>query len=37
MKDILRAPVDITGQFEKWEDEEAELNKKYDGAFPVGP
>ncbi|XP_004852181.2 cysteine--tRNA ligase, cytoplasmic isoform X1 [Heterocephalus glaber] len=29
VKDILRAPVDITGQFEKWEDEEAELNKNF--------
>ncbi|XP_070420610.1 cysteine--tRNA ligase, cytoplasmic isoform X3 [Equus przewalskii] len=29
VKDILRAPVDITGQFEKWEDEEAELNKSF--------
>ncbi|XP_036731870.2 cysteine--tRNA ligase, cytoplasmic isoform X2 [Manis pentadactyla] len=27
VKDILRAPVDVTGQFEKWEDEEAALNK----------
>ncbi|KAI5934901.1 Cysteine--tRNA ligase, cytoplasmic [Manis javanica] len=27
VKDILRAPVDVTGQFEKWEDEEAVLNK----------
>ncbi|XP_010633980.1 cysteine--tRNA ligase, cytoplasmic isoform X1 [Fukomys damarensis] len=29
VKDILRAPVDIAGQFEKWEDEEAELNKNF--------
>ncbi|XP_023374084.1 cysteine--tRNA ligase, cytoplasmic isoform X2 [Otolemur garnettii] len=29
VKDILRAPVDVTGQFEKWEDEEAELNKNF--------
>ncbi|XP_047372748.1 cysteine--tRNA ligase, cytoplasmic isoform X1 [Sciurus carolinensis] len=29
VKDVLRAPVDITGQFEKWEDEEAELNKNF--------
>ncbi|XP_073073417.1 cysteine--tRNA ligase, cytoplasmic isoform X1 [Manis javanica] len=27
VKDILRAPVDVTGQFEKWEDEEVVLNK----------
>ncbi|XP_045039276.2 cysteine--tRNA ligase, cytoplasmic isoform X2 [Desmodus rotundus] len=29
VKDILRAPVDITGQFEKWEKEEAELNESF--------
>ncbi|GAB1301937.1 Cysteine--tRNA ligase, cytoplasmic [Apodemus speciosus] len=29
VKDILRAPVDITGQFEKWEAEEVELNKNF--------
>ena len=27
-KDILRAPTDITGQFEKWEEAEVELNNK---------
>ncbi|TSP90502.1 Cysteine--tRNA ligase, cytoplasmic [Bagarius yarrelli] len=27
VKDILRTPTDITGQFEKWETEEIELNK----------
>ncbi|XP_062405258.1 cysteine--tRNA ligase, cytoplasmic isoform X3 [Sardina pilchardus] len=26
VKDILRTPTDITGQFEKWEDAEIELN-----------
>ncbi|XP_008295614.1 cysteine--tRNA ligase, cytoplasmic isoform X1 [Stegastes partitus] len=26
VKDILRAPTDITGQFEKWEEAEVELN-----------
>ncbi|XP_049637157.1 cysteine--tRNA ligase, cytoplasmic isoform X2 [Suncus etruscus] len=26
VKDILRAPADLTGQFEKWETEETELN-----------
>nr|XP_020024388.1 cysteine--tRNA ligase, cytoplasmic isoform X1 [Castor canadensis] len=29
VKDVLRAPVDITGQFEKWEAEETELNKNF--------
>ncbi|XP_019611216.2 cysteine--tRNA ligase, cytoplasmic isoform X1 [Rhinolophus sinicus] len=29
VKDVLRAPVDITGQFEKWEEEEAELNESF--------
>uniref|UniRef100_A0A2K6G8L2 Cysteine--tRNA ligase, cytoplasmic n=2 Tax=Propithecus coquereli TaxID=379532 RepID=A0A2K6G8L2_PROCO len=29
VKDVLRAPVDITGQFEKWEDEETELNRNF--------
>ncbi|KAM8814082.1 cysteine--tRNA ligase, cytoplasmic [Rhynchonycteris naso] len=29
VKDILRAPVDVTGQFEKWEEEEAELNESF--------
>uniref|UniRef100_A0A452TKZ9 Cysteine--tRNA ligase, cytoplasmic n=1 Tax=Ursus maritimus TaxID=29073 RepID=A0A452TKZ9_URSMA len=29
VKDILRAPVDITGRFEKWEDEESELNESF--------
>lgn len=28
VKDILRAPTDVTGQFQKWENQEAELNKK---------
>lgn len=28
VKDILRSPTDITGQFEKWEAEEIELNKR---------
>uniref|UniRef100_A0A8D1K5G3 Cysteine--tRNA ligase, cytoplasmic n=1 Tax=Sus scrofa TaxID=9823 RepID=A0A8D1K5G3_PIG len=27
VKDLLRAPGDVTGQFEKWEREETELNK----------
>ncbi|XP_074086922.1 cysteine--tRNA ligase, cytoplasmic isoform X2 [Macrotis lagotis] len=27
VKDILRVPADVTGQFEKWEDQELELNK----------
>lgn len=27
VKDILRSPTDITGQYEKWEAEEIELNK----------
>ncbi|KAM5316950.1 cysteine--tRNA ligase, cytoplasmic [Glossophaga mutica] len=31
VKDILRAPVDIAGQFEKWEEEEAELNESFRG------
>uniref|UniRef100_A0A665TR59 Cysteine--tRNA ligase, cytoplasmic n=1 Tax=Echeneis naucrates TaxID=173247 RepID=A0A665TR59_ECHNA len=29
VKDILRAPTDITGQFEKWETAEMELNNSY--------
>ncbi|XP_006911044.1 cysteine--tRNA ligase, cytoplasmic isoform X2 [Pteropus alecto] len=29
VKDVLRAPVDATGQFEKWEKEEAELNESF--------
>ncbi|XP_006893438.1 PREDICTED: cysteine--tRNA ligase, cytoplasmic [Elephantulus edwardii] len=29
VKDLLRAPVDVTGQFEKWEEEETELNKNF--------
>uniref|UniRef100_A0A9J7XVB8 Cysteine--tRNA ligase, cytoplasmic n=1 Tax=Cyprinus carpio carpio TaxID=630221 RepID=A0A9J7XVB8_CYPCA len=29
VKDILRSPTDITGQFEKWEAEEIELNKSF--------
>lgn len=29
VKDVLRAPVDITGQFEKWGEEEAELNESF--------
>nr|XP_025859983.1 cysteine--tRNA ligase, cytoplasmic isoform X3 [Vulpes vulpes] len=29
VKDLLRAPVDISGRFEKWEDEESELNKSF--------
>uniref|UniRef100_A0A8C4X4H7 Cysteine--tRNA ligase, cytoplasmic n=1 Tax=Erpetoichthys calabaricus TaxID=27687 RepID=A0A8C4X4H7_ERPCA len=29
VKDILRAPTDITGQFEKWEAPEIELNKSF--------
>ncbi len=29
VKDILRSPTDITGQFEKWEAEEIELNKRW--------
>nr|XP_012381323.2 cysteine--tRNA ligase, cytoplasmic isoform X2 [Dasypus novemcinctus] len=29
VKDILRAPRDLTGQFEKWEDEEVELNRNF--------
>ncbi|XP_007535925.2 cysteine--tRNA ligase, cytoplasmic [Erinaceus europaeus] len=29
VKDILRAPVDITGQFEKWDEEERELNQSF--------
>ena len=29
MKDILRCPTDITGQFEKWEAAEMDLNKWY--------
>lgn len=26
VKDVLRAPTDITGRFEKWEEAEVELN-----------
>ncbi|XP_017667941.1 cysteine--tRNA ligase, cytoplasmic isoform X1 [Pipra filicauda] len=29
VKDILRAPTDVTGQFQKWEIQEAELNKNF--------
>ncbi|KAK4822029.1 hypothetical protein QYF61_006942 [Mycteria americana] len=29
VKDILRAPTDVTGQFQKWENQEAELNKNF--------
>ncbi|XP_035252736.1 cysteine--tRNA ligase, cytoplasmic-like [Anguilla anguilla] len=29
VKDILRAPTDITGQFEKWETAELELNRSF--------
>ncbi|KAG7468378.1 hypothetical protein MATL_G00142280 [Megalops atlanticus] len=29
VKDILRAPTDITGQFEKWEEAEMELNQSF--------
>ncbi|XP_037012239.2 cysteine--tRNA ligase, cytoplasmic [Artibeus jamaicensis] len=31
VKDVLRAPVDSTSQFEKWEEEEAELNESFHG------
>lgn len=30
MKDVLRAPVGITGRFEKWEDEESELDRRWE-------
>uniref|UniRef100_A0A087YIJ5 Cysteine--tRNA ligase, cytoplasmic n=1 Tax=Poecilia formosa TaxID=48698 RepID=A0A087YIJ5_POEFO len=29
VKDVLRAPSDLTGRFEKWEAEEAELNSSF--------
>ncbi|XP_027387477.1 cysteine--tRNA ligase, cytoplasmic isoform X1 [Bos indicus x Bos taurus] len=29
VKDLLRAPVEVAAQFEKWEDEETELNKSF--------
>uniref|UniRef100_A0A8C8SPM1 Cysteine--tRNA ligase, cytoplasmic n=1 Tax=Pelusios castaneus TaxID=367368 RepID=A0A8C8SPM1_9SAUR len=29
VKDLLRAPVDLTGQFQKWEFQETELNKSF--------
>ncbi|XP_051919857.1 cysteine--tRNA ligase, cytoplasmic isoform X2 [Hippocampus zosterae] len=29
VKDIMRAPTDITGQFEKWDDAEVALNKSF--------
>ncbi|XP_020826414.1 cysteine--tRNA ligase, cytoplasmic isoform X2 [Phascolarctos cinereus] len=29
VKDVLRAPADVTGQFEKWEAQELELNKTF--------
>ncbi|XP_058484750.1 cysteine--tRNA ligase, cytoplasmic isoform X2 [Solea solea] len=29
VKDLLRAPTDITGQFEKWEEAEMELNSSF--------
>uniref|UniRef100_A0A8B9I273 Cysteine--tRNA ligase, cytoplasmic n=2 Tax=Anser TaxID=8842 RepID=A0A8B9I273_9AVES len=29
VKDILRAPTNVTGQFQKWENQEAELNKNF--------
>lgn len=35
MKDILRTPTDITGQFEKWEAEEIDLNKRLAFFFPA--
>ncbi|XP_070687265.1 cysteine--tRNA ligase, cytoplasmic [Pempheris klunzingeri] len=36
VKDILRAPTDITGRFEKWEEAEVELNNSfYDRKFAV--
>lgn len=28
VKDVLRAPTDMTGRFEKWEEPEAELNSR---------
>lgn len=31
VKDIMRAPTDITGRFEKWEAAEVELNDRWDG------
>uniref|UniRef100_F6UF61 Cysteine--tRNA ligase, cytoplasmic n=1 Tax=Monodelphis domestica TaxID=13616 RepID=F6UF61_MONDO len=30
VKDILRAPGDATGRFEKWEEQELELNRSFD-------
>uniref|UniRef100_A0A671X7Q2 Cysteine--tRNA ligase, cytoplasmic n=1 Tax=Sparus aurata TaxID=8175 RepID=A0A671X7Q2_SPAAU len=36
VKDILRAPTDLTGRFEKWEVEEMELNNSfYDRKFAI--
>uniref|UniRef100_A0A8C5T1P6 Cysteine--tRNA ligase, cytoplasmic n=1 Tax=Laticauda laticaudata TaxID=8630 RepID=A0A8C5T1P6_LATLA len=29
VKDILRAPADVTSQYEKWENQEIELNKSF--------
>ncbi|KAM4744302.1 cysteine--tRNA ligase, cytoplasmic isoform 2-T2 [Anableps anableps] len=29
VKDVLRAPTDLTGRFEKWEDAEVELNSSF--------
>ncbi|MGH0176987.1 UNVERIFIED_CONTAM: hypothetical protein FKN15_074022 [Acipenser sinensis] len=29
VKDVLRAPTDITGQYEKWDSQEIELNKSF--------
>ncbi|MBV98767.1 Cysteine--tRNA ligase, cytoplasmic, partial [Eschrichtius robustus] len=29
VKDLLRAPVEVAGQFEKWEDKEMELNESF--------
>uniref|UniRef100_A0A8D0GCU1 Cysteine--tRNA ligase, cytoplasmic n=1 Tax=Sphenodon punctatus TaxID=8508 RepID=A0A8D0GCU1_SPHPU len=29
VKDLLRAPTDVAGQFEKWEGQEIELNKSF--------
>uniref|UniRef100_UPI00398F00DA cysteine--tRNA ligase, cytoplasmic n=1 Tax=Pristiophorus japonicus TaxID=55135 RepID=UPI00398F00DA len=30
VKDILRTPTDITGQFEKWQEQELALNNRFD-------
>ncbi|XP_028343929.1 cysteine--tRNA ligase, cytoplasmic-like [Physeter macrocephalus] len=29
VKDLLRAPIEVAGQFEKWEDKETELNESF--------